>query len=104
MVDAESLTQNRFLEELRERVDALRLLNVEVPERIDAAVVDVIASDNPFEMENFRLAAAHLLDGIDPNMADADGAVDLLANRLYALPDNLRLAFRVAAERHEQPV
>jgi hypothetical protein len=105
MIDAETLTRDVFLDELRERLDALRLMHVEVPGRIDARVSVIVgAHNNPFDLDYFRLAAAHLLDGLDPDMAEDESSADLLVNRMCALPDNLRVALKVALERNEQPV
>lgn len=105
MVDPQRLTPESFLEELRERTDTLRTLGVEVPPELDSSVLDVVSSsENPFQHELFRLAAVHLLDGLDPEMADADGGADVLTERLWSLPANLNRSLRLAAERHEQHV
>jgi hypothetical protein len=105
MIDADSLTRDVFLEELRERLDALRMMEVDVPSRVDSTIMAIIAvPEDPFALDHFRLAAAHLLDGLEPEMAKEEGAADLLVDRMCALPDNLRLALRVAMERNEQPV
>jgi hypothetical protein len=105
MIEPDALTRDRFLEELRERVDALRLAGVEVPLRLDQEVMMLVgAATNPFEETLFRMAAVHLLQGIDPEMAEEDGGPELLEERLYALPANLSVSLRIAAERHEQRV
>ena len=105
MIEPEDLTRDSFLEALNERVDALRLANVEVPLRLDQEVQNAIGgSGKPFEHDLFRMAAVHLLDGLDPEMADEDGGVELLEERLCALPTNLSVSLRIAAERHEQHV
>lgn len=105
MLAPDDLTRDRFLEELRERLDQLRSSSAGIPERLDADVIAIVgASDNPFDRDLFRVAAAHLLEGLDPEMASVDGGAEILEERLAALPANLRLSLRVAAERHEQPV
>jgi len=104
-LDAESLTPDGFMEELRERFDALRWRGVEVPDEADSAVLAVVSGfENPFEEDLFRAAAAHLLDGLDPDMAVDEQAKEILGDRVWELPANLRIAMRVAAERLEQPV
>lgn len=105
MIDPEGLTRNRFIEELRERVDALRLAGADVPLRFDQDVlVLVTGGENPFDQDLFRSAAAHLLVGLEPEIASEPGGVELLEERLCSLPANLGVALRVAAERHAQPV
>lgn len=105
MIDPERLTRETFLDELRARIDALRVSRVDLPPRIDASVVSIVdGPEDPFEQDLFRAAAAHLLNGLDPEIAYEDGGVDLLEDRLAALPVNLQLSLRVAGERHEQPV
>ena len=105
MIEPDALTLDRFLAELRERVDALRYSGVEVPMHVDSSVQAVLAGQpNPFELALFRQSAAHLLGGLDPEMAEHDGGPEVLTERLYALPANLRVSLRFAAERHEQHV
>jgi hypothetical protein len=105
MIEPEALTRDNFLEALHERIDALRLSEVEIPVRLDEKVQNAIGgSGKPFEQELFRMAAVHLLDGLDPEMASEDGGVELLEERLSALPANLGVSLRIAAERHEQHV
>jgi hypothetical protein len=100
-----ALTRDSFLEELRERADTLRTLNVDVPPQIDMAVSGVIeGQDDPFQLDVFRSAAAHLLEGLDPEMARDPFGADLLTERMCALAANLRVSLRVATERREQPV
>jgi hypothetical protein len=105
LIDPDILTRDYFLSELRERLDALRYEQVVVPPSFDAAVLTIVGgSENPFEQDLFRLAAAHLLDGLDPDILFTEGGVELVTERLSALPANLQLSLRVAAERHEQAV
>ncbi|MHB8468169.1 MAG: hypothetical protein ACYDCH_00190 [Gaiellaceae bacterium] len=105
MIEPENLTRTQFREELAERVDALRLHGVEVPLRLDQEIITLVGGrDNPFDHDLFRMAAVHLLDGLDPEMAEEDGGVEMLEERLCALPVNLGVSLRIAAERHEQPV
>lgn len=105
MIDPNTLTRDTFIDELLERVDALRLMQVDVPPHLDSGVQSVVsAADDPFGHDLFRIAAAHLLSGLDPELAREEGGADLLEDRLAALPVNLQLSLRVAAERHEQPV
>jgi hypothetical protein len=106
MIDPESLTEEVFLETLRERVDELRMLNADVPLQLHASVAAVLERlDDPFGYPTFRLAAAHLLDGLNPEMAEDDEeGLALLSERLWALPANLRESLKLAAVRREQHV
>jgi hypothetical protein len=106
MIEPDALTRDSFFEELRERVDALRIAGVAVPMRLelDLAAVFTGCTDNPFEEPVFRMAVAHLLNGLDPEIADETGGPELLEERLHALSANLGVSLKVAAERHGQPV
>lgn len=103
--EPDELTRDTFLEALRERVDALRVRNVEIPLNLDSDVRgSLVGLENPFESGLFRTSVLGLLEGLDPSMVEAEGGSEVVANRLHALSANLRLAQEIAAERREQRV
>lgn len=46
----------------------------------------------------FRLSLEHLAGGLDVEMAETEGGVELLAERIAALPDNVASAWAIAGE------
>lgn len=48
------------------------------------------------QLRLFRLGLEHLVNGLDPEQAQAPGGVEMLAERVAALPDNVATAWRVA--------
>jgi hypothetical protein len=94
-----SLTRDTFLESLQERIESLREANVEMPEGVDSQVETVVSSSPElFENELFRDGAAHLLEGLDADMAAQPGGPEMLEERLWALPGNLQTILEIAAE------
>jgi hypothetical protein len=132
VIDPAELTERRFFDELEELLEAFEEAGVELPPDLiptarisvstesDAAktrdawwqrwreagqgAVEPASREDPFENDLFRVTLAGLLEGLDPAIAYTRGGRGIVAARLQALPQNLRIAAQVAAERQPQPV
>jgi hypothetical protein len=101
-VDPNLLTHDLFVEELRERVDILRGANLDVPDGLISSVEMLLTREHdPFRNATFRLAAAHLLNGLEPELLDGDEGALELEERLADLPANVRLSAELAAAQPE---
>lgn len=82
-----------FLRRLHGLVDKLRGVGVDVPE---SEFFDRLFADYACDSDLFRLGVAHLLVGLDPAIAEAPGGLEVLTERMCALPTNLRLLQDIA--------
>lgn len=98
--EADSLTRTTFLENLDERVETLSGAGVDAPGDLETRVVRVLdEAAETFENPVFRYGAAHLLNGLDMEMAADPGGLAMLNERLWALPENLQNYVDIASER-----
>ena len=102
-IEPDALTPDVFADELHDLIEELRERNVDVPLGLSTSIFEALSvAGNPFDERLFRYAVSHLLEGLEPELADVEGGIDLLSQRLYALPANLRTSVDLAAELHEQ--
>jgi hypothetical protein len=100
VTNPDSLTRDSFLQALFEQLEQLRAAQVDVPDDLDVAVERVLeSSPETFELDVFRYGAAHLLHGLDPEMAEQQGGVEMLTERAWALAANLQNCLKIASER-----